>query len=155
MKTTVTLILVAVLSLSGSNFVFAQRDNLSGMYQCEGTSAGGEQYSGVVEIVKTDDTYLVRWIIPPDVYIGVGVVQGNTFSVSYAAGTLGLVVYTFESDSRLKGRWTTVTAGGQVFTETLTKTDAAAAPASKPPVVVPQSRPRRPSISNPPIALPL
>jgi hypothetical protein len=95
--------------------------------------------------VRHDDAYLVRWIVPPDVYIGVGVVQGNTFSVSFATDTIGLAVYTIESDSRLVGRWTTLNAGGRVFIESLTKVDSNPTPAPDPdpPVTAPHPAPQK------------
>src|SRR5262249_1934171 len=139
-------ILMFALLLNLGTFAHAQAesDNLVGMYQCSGTTAGGEKYQGIVEIAKVDDIYLVRWVVQPDVYIGIGVVQGNVFSVSFAAGTLGLGVYTVEADARLVGRWTTMAAGGQLFIETLTKVDpttvtppAAAPPKPRPRVTLP------------------
>ena len=35
--------------------------DLSGVYACEGTNPDGSAYTAVVEIVKRQDTYLVRW----------------------------------------------------------------------------------------------
>jgi hypothetical protein len=146
-------IFVVLLTLVSFTRAHAQHDNLDGTYQCLGTTVGGEKYRGLVQIAKTEDVYLVRWIVPPDVYIGIGVVQGNTFSVSFAAGTLGLAVYTIESDSRLAGRWTTMSAGGQVFIESLTKVDAATIPAPDPPVAAPHDAP--PKLSQPRRTVPI
>jgi hypothetical protein len=145
MRRAVIVVFVGLLTLGGFGPAHAQHDSLDGVYQCVGTTAGGEHYRGIVQIVKHDDAYLVRWIVPPDVYIGVGVVQGNTFSVSFATDTIGLAVYTIESDSRLVGRWTTLNAGGRVFIESLTKVDSNPTPAPDPdpPVTAPHPAPQK------------
>ena len=154
MRCTAIILLVGLLTLGGFGRVHAEHNSIEGVYQCLGTTAGGEKYRGIVQIAKNEDAYLVRWIVPPDVYIGVGVVQGNTFSVSFASDTLGLAVYTIESDSRMVGRWTTLNAGGQMFLESLTKVDSATTPAPDPdpPVAAPHAAPKK--LSQPKNTLP-
>jgi hypothetical protein len=107
--------------------------NLVGTYQCEGTNPDGGAYSGIVEIVKHKDTYLVRWTMPNDSQVvGVGILTGNHLSVSYYGGTPALVVYSV-ADGKLTGKWTAGGAEGAIFTETLTKMpEGAQAPAPKP-----------------------
>src|SRR5262245_22670161 len=58
--------------------------NLAGVYSCEGTNPDGRAYSGIVEIVKIKETYLVRWTMPNDSQVvGVGIFSNGTLSVSY------------------------------------------------------------------------
>jgi hypothetical protein len=99
--------------------------NLVGTYACEGTNPDGATYSGIVEIVRLKDTFLVRWTMPNDSQVvGVGIFSGNQLAVSYYGGTPALVVYAVAEDGRLNGKWTAGGAEGEVFTETLTKMPA-------------------------------
>jgi hypothetical protein len=116
---------LVVLALVGP--VYAAPDqspesNLVGTYQCEGTNPDGGAYSGIVEIVKHKDTYLVRWTMPNDSQVvGVGILTGNQLAVSYFGGTPALVVYSVADNGKLTGKWTAGGAEGALFSETLTK----------------------------------
>jgi len=107
----------------------APETNLVGVYQCEGTNPDGATYSGVVEIVKHKDTYLVRWTMPNDSQVvGVGIMNGKMLAVSYYGGTPALVVYSVVDNGRLEGKWTAGGAEGAVFKETLTRMPEGGAP---------------------------
>jgi hypothetical protein len=100
----------------------APENNLTGVYACEGTNPDGATYSGVVEIVRIKDTYLVRWTMPNDSQVvGVGILSGGQLSVSYYGGTPSLVVYSVGENGQLNGKWTAGGAEGLQFSETLTR----------------------------------
>jgi hypothetical protein len=100
----------------------ASDDNLVGVYSCVGTNPGGATYSGIVEIVRLKDTYLVRWTMPNNSQVvGVGLFNAGVLSVSYYGGTPALVVYSLGADGQLEGKWTAGGAEGETFKETLTK----------------------------------
>ena len=105
--------------------------DLAGMYACEGTNPNGTPYTALVEIVRLEKTYLVKWIQPNgSEVIGVGLQRGSVLSVSYFGSAPAIVVYSVEADGRLDGQWTMGGADGAVFTETLTKLKVVS---SKPP----------------------
>jgi hypothetical protein len=109
-----------------------RESDLAGMYACEGTNPNGSPYSALVEIVKVDKTYLVKWIQPNGTEVlGVGIQKGTVLSVSYFGSAPAIVVYSVEADGRLDGQWTMGGADGEVFAETLTKLKIGAEP--KPP----------------------
>jgi len=113
----------------------------AGTYECAGQNPNGTPYAGIVEIVKHNDTYLVRWTMPDDSQVvGIGILNGAVLSVSYFGGTPALVVYTMAENGRLEGKWTAGGAGGKVFTETLTKMPEGAPKPTKP--SKPNARPR-------------
>ena len=115
----------------------------AGIYECAGQNPNGTPYTGIVEIVKHNDTYLVRWTMPDDSQVvGIGILSGAVLSVSYFGGTPALVVYTIAENGHLEGKWTAGGAGGKVFTETLTKMPEGAQKPAKPskPVARPRSR---------------
>lgn len=96
--------------------------DFTGVYSCEGTNPDGRSYIGVVEILKVDGTYLVRWTMPNDTQVmGVGIFSNGVLAVSYFGGSPALVVYSTAVDGRLDGKWTMGGAEGLVFKETLTK----------------------------------
>ena len=67
--------------------------DLSGVYACEGTNPDGSPYTAVVEIVKRQDTYLVRWTQENDDQVmGVGIQQDGVLAVSYFGGAPAIVV---------------------------------------------------------------
>jgi hypothetical protein len=97
--------------------------DLSGVYACEGTNPDGSPYTAVVEIVKRQDTYLVRWTQENDDQVmGVGIQQDGVLAVSYFGGAPAIVVYSV-SGERLSGQWT-MGGAGRLFKETLTKVSA-------------------------------
>lgn len=99
--------------------------DITGMYECEGTTANGTSYKGTVEIARNNGTYEVLWVFGPrEQYLGFGIVNENVLAVSVLAGMPGVVAYKIESTekgSRLVGQWTVPNAEGKVFSETLTK----------------------------------
>ena len=98
--------------------------DLSGVYACEGTNPDGSPYTAVVEIVKRQDTYLVRWTQENDEQVmGVGIQQDGVLAVSYFGGAPAIVVYSLATEGRLTGQWT-MGGAGRLFKETLTKVSA-------------------------------
>ena len=86
--------------------------DLSGVYACEGTNPDGSPYTAVVEIVKRQDTYLVRWTQENDEQVmGVGIQQAGVLAVSYFGGAPAIVVYSVAAEGRLDGQWTMGGAG--------------------------------------------
>jgi hypothetical protein len=74
-----------------------------------------------VEIVKRQDTYLVRWTQENDEQVmGVGIQQEGVLAVSYFGGAPAIVLYSVAADGRLNGQWT-MGGAGRLFKETLTK----------------------------------
>jgi len=114
--------------------------DLSGVYACKGQNPDGSPYAAIVEIVKRQDTYVVRWTMPQDVQVtGVGIQSGGVLAVSYVGGGPAIVVYSVGEDGRLDGTWTLAGARGAVFSEILTRVGDV--------LVVPErsAEPRRPS----------
>ena len=100
----------------------ASEKDFTGVYSCEGTNPDGRSYIGVVEILKTQGTYLVRWTMPNDTQVmGVGIFTDGVLAVSYFGGAPAIVVYSTTTDGRLDGKWTMGGAEGLIFKETLTK----------------------------------
>jgi hypothetical protein len=135
------------LALLGSATAIAEPSpgsDLSGLYACEGTNPDGSPYTAVVEIVKRQDTYLVRWTQQNDDQVmGVGIQQNDVLAVSYFGGAPAIVVYSVGSDGKLDGQWT-MGGAGRVFKETLTKVSAIeveSKPAKPAKPVKPASRP--------------
>jgi hypothetical protein len=132
--------LLPVLSTSS-----ADTDVISGVYECEGTTANGTPYRGTVEIVRNNSMYEVLWTFGPrERYLGFGLVNDNVLAVSVLAGMPGVVAYKIERSekgARLVGQWTVPNEAGQVFSETLTRVgDATTRPA----------KPRKPQSAEPP-----
>ncbi|MDP8256548.1 MAG: hypothetical protein P9M14_12430 [Candidatus Alcyoniella australis] len=86
----------------------AAHAGIEGTYICKGTNPGGTgTYEGTVSIVKNNANYNVTWNIGAQVYVGVGILEGERFSVGYAdvnQGWFGVVVYTV-SGNKLRGAW--------------------------------------------------
>jgi hypothetical protein len=119
--------------------------DITGVYECEGTTANGAPYKGTVEIARNNGTYEVLWTFGPrEQYLGFGVVNDNVLAVSVLAGMPGVVAYKIErSDkgARLVGQWTVPNEQGLVFSETLTRIgDSSPRPA----------QPKKPQTSEPP-----
>jgi hypothetical protein len=94
----------------------------SGAYRCDGVSPEGLKYRAAVHIAKNGETYVVQWLTPKGVVnVGIGVINGNTLSVGYVGTTAGVVVYKLNGTKEMTGEWTDLEAGGQVYTETLTR----------------------------------
>jgi hypothetical protein len=132
------------IGLLGSMTALAEpsASSLNGIYSCEGTNPNGSPYTAVVEIVKQEDTYLVRWTQQSGEQVtGVGIHQNGVLAVSYFGGAPAIVVYSVAGDGRLTGQWT-VGDAGRLFKETLTK--VAAVDVSKRPKPS-ESKPAKPS----------
>jgi hypothetical protein len=119
MRTRILLIAVVLIALPAA----ALAADLEGVYGCKGTNPGGAgEYEGTVSIAKNDATYNVVWFIGSQVYLGVGIFDGESFSVAYTdAGKsfFGIVVYKVDG-KKLKGVWA-MQGGAKTGTETLTK----------------------------------
>jgi hypothetical protein len=90
----------------------AEDADLSGVYSCDGVNPAGRPYRGIVEIVKTDNTFHLRWTFPQDAddALGIGIMSNGVLAVSYyGAATAGIVVYKLE-EGKLIGDWTVVGA---------------------------------------------
>ena len=128
MSRIVTISLFAVLSIglivsiSGSE----EKHDLAGVYACTGTSPGGRSYRAIVTIVGQGNVYRLRWTFAGERgNLGIGIVHGNTLSVSYHSGrSNGIVVYDINESKELVGEWTVVGADGVIFKETLKKLPA-------------------------------
>jgi len=87
--------------------VFAA-EGLEGVYDCVGSNPGGSgQYRGTVTIARNGDNYNVTWNIGTQVYLGIGILQGDTFSVGYTDAKkswYGVVVYKVDG-KKLTGVW--------------------------------------------------
>ncbi|NLH49701.1 MAG: hypothetical protein GX444_14035 [Myxococcales bacterium] len=102
--------------------VFAFAGDIEGTYNCEGTNPNGGAYKGTVSIIKNDANYNVTWTIGAQVYVGVGLLEGDSFAVGYAdtkQGWFGIVVYKVKGD-KLSGSWA-MHGSGKNGTETLTR----------------------------------
>ena len=103
----------------------AQEADLTGVYACEGQNPDGSPYKGIVEILKVEETYLVRWTMPNNSQVmGVGIHRNGVLAVSYYGGAPAVVAYSTAVDGKLDGKWTSGGAEGSVFSETLTKVGA-------------------------------
>jgi hypothetical protein len=100
----------------------AQETDPSGNYRCDGVSPNGAAYRALVQIARTGDTYLLRWVTPNGVAnVGVGVVRHNTLAVAFFGVTAGVIVYQLDGNNPLIGEWTDLQADGTIYKETLTK----------------------------------
>jgi hypothetical protein len=102
-------------------------DDLSGLYSCTGTTAGGTEYRGAVEIVRHENTYQLLWMLPPrEQHLGLGIVgvDHKNLAVSYFSELPGVVMYRIDTSNgttRLIGQWTEPSADGEVFSEQLVR----------------------------------
>jgi hypothetical protein len=99
--------------------------DLVGIYACEGTRPDGEHYEASVEILRNENVYQLRWILPTgDQALGIGIVSGDSLAVGYFGSLPGVVIYKIGQEGstrQLVGTWTVVGANGRVFSETLTR----------------------------------
>ncbi|MFN4282721.1 MAG: hypothetical protein ACK4NA_08785 [Alphaproteobacteria bacterium] len=85
--------------------------DVNGEYIIEGRDpGGGARYKGQVLVVKEDSTYSVIWKIQNQVLYGTGILQNNTFAVTYLnygpASAPGLALYDVSDDGTLTGKFT-------------------------------------------------
>jgi hypothetical protein len=95
--------------------------DIVGVYKCEGMNPDGTPYQGIVEIARIQETFRVRWTLGDGTSIvGVGMLSGGVFAVSYFGGAPAIAVYKIDG-ARLVGEWTMGGAEGAVYSETLTR----------------------------------
>ena len=117
----------AITSLAAPDTVPTSGD-IAGVYSCEGHNPDGTPYQGVVEIMKVQDTFRVRWTLGDNAsVVGVGILSSGALSVSYFAGAPAIAVYKIDGQ-KLTGEWTMGGAEGAVYPETLTKTSSTPQP---------------------------
>ena len=115
-----TMILAALVLFLIPTALFAA--DIEGVYNCTGSNPNGGSYTGTVSIAKNGASYNVTWNIGSQVYLGVGLLEGEQFSVGYTdtnKSWFGVVVYKV-SDKTLKGPWA-MHDGAKNGTETLIK----------------------------------
>lgn len=125
MRATVLLVLMLVFPAAAFASDRPQPDvNIEGVYLCQGQSPDGTMYHGIVQIVRLDDTFRIRWALAGRSgevdLVGVGIYSNGIFAVSYFGGAPGVGVYRIDG-SRLVGEWTIGGADGTVYTELLTR----------------------------------
>ena len=134
-RTSVLVLLLAGLAgLSAPSARMADLPDLAGTYSCDGVNPAGRPYRGVVEIVRMDDTFHLRWTFPQesDAALGIGIISNGVLAVSYYGGAAaGVVVYKIEEGNKLIGDWTIVGADGGVFHETLKRIEHSQMPKDK------------------------
>lgn len=147
---------VIALIATGAVPVSAGQAAFEGVYIASGVDAEGNQYRRAVDIERQGDRFTVTWveadvvgqaIILEPTWVGVGIVNGDTLSVSFVAeDTLGIMVYKFGGDGQVSGHWTLAGDDETVYSETLTKLpDTLPEPAAADPS---EDRPQPPSPSS-------
>ncbi|MGE3578725.1 MAG: hypothetical protein AB7I25_09715 [Vicinamibacterales bacterium] len=122
--------------------------DITGVYRCDGVNPQGKAYRGMVEIVRMNDAFQLRWTFPQssDAALGIGIISNGVLAVSYYGGDLaGVVVYKINDDKPMVGEWTVIGSEGGVFRETLTRLPGHG-PSDGPPA---DGAPRRPTIGDP------
>ncbi len=96
--------------------------DLAGTYAVRGKAQGGGTYTGSLTIERAGEVYNVTWNLDDGTVVqGVGLLEGDLFSVAWdAGGAPGLVVYRVGADGRLTGRWT-VAGEKTTWSETATR----------------------------------
>ena len=120
-------IVILSLMLGGLAFTAAadSESELAGVYACSGKNPDGSSYDTFVEIVKQDGAFVLRWFDESElVAVGLGIRKGDVLAVSYFSELPGVAAYHIEDGTRLVGEWTVAGAGGELFSETLTKMPA-------------------------------
>ncbi|MEW4565309.1 hypothetical protein AB1K70_22480 [Bremerella sp. JC770] len=104
----------------------AERD-LSGKYQCTGTSNQGGKYVGQVTIKKRNQGYQITWIVDKTTYSGIGFVDEDRLNVAWTLKTpqgvaIGVISYKIQDNGTLEGKWTDPSLKG-IYDETLVPID--------------------------------
>jgi len=105
---------------------------LDGVYVSKGLDVDGSASRSLVEVARHGDSFVVVWMIPYSdgeklllvpVAVGVGILDGEIFAVSYySSRTSRLVLYRIEDGGlRLAGRSVTIGGDGAEDAETLSK----------------------------------
>lgn len=124
MKFIVTLLLVAVLPIGASA---AETPHLEGVYVWKGVDVDGTPMSGLVQVVRRGESFLVAWLLhrddPLPAAVGVGVAGGGMLAVLfYGPLTDAVVLYRIEDGGRrLVGRWVATDGDGAVHPDVLTR----------------------------------
>ena len=132
MRALVVVLLAALLGSAPP--LLAQQEpevDITGVYRCDGVNPQGRAYRGMVEIVRMNDAFQLRWTFPQssDAALGIGIVSNGVLAVSYYGGDMaGVVVYKINDDKPMVGEWTVVGSEGGVFRETLTRLPGHSAP---------------------------
>ena len=121
-KPRILLLLWSILLFAATS-VFAELNpnDLSGQYNCEGSS-----YTGTDTIRKTKGgAYNLQWNFSSGKHTGVGVSDGKVLASTWTSGGVtGVVLYRIEGN-RLVGKYTAPTAKGETAEENLTYTGPA------------------------------
>ena len=127
-----------IVSIAGSE----KKHDLSGVYACTGNRPGGRSYRAIVTIVGQGNVYRLRWTFAGERgNLGIGILHGDTLSVSYHSGrSNGIVVYDIHESKELVGEWTVVGADGVIFKETLKKLPASSYQGQQPRSPQPRDR---------------
>ena len=88
--------------------VTAYAAGLSGGYTANGRNPDGSAYKGTVQIVETDGTVAMTWVVAGSTYTGLGKVAGRVLEVDWNSNAP--VVYVINSDGTLYGTWAKGTA---------------------------------------------
>jgi hypothetical protein len=94
----------------------------AGTYQVQGKNPDGGQYTGVVEVMRTGETYSVAWNVGGTKFIGTGLgakfigdrfemgpasADDTAISVGYISGkSFGMAMYFQQPDGTWQGIWT-------------------------------------------------
>lgn len=122
-KSAAALALAGLMLMASSPSAADDRLDITGKYDGEGENARGGKYKATVSIAKRQATYVVKWDLPAQEQIGVGILEGDLLSVSWVTpGGAGIVVYKIRSNGdTLIGRWAEVGGDGRTFSEVLTR----------------------------------
>ena len=126
-----TLPFIVIAALSAASVSLAAQQGFEGTYIANGVDAAGNEYRRAVEIERHGERFIVVWVsarvvgealVLEPTSVGVGLVIGDTLSVSFIADdVLGVMVYRLAPDGRqLSGRWTLEGVDELVHSETLT-----------------------------------
>lgn len=109
-----------ILILRGANPLWAEKEDLSGVYACDGIGYDGKAYRGMTVIRQQGEAYVLTWEIGTQTHLGIALREGDLLSSTWTTGeTLsGIVVYKIQLDRSLQGRYSDF--GGKIGTETLT-----------------------------------
>lgn len=115
---------LAALVLFGGSWAAADdRLDITGQYQADGDNPRGGNYTAAVTIAQRGATYVVKWDLPDEEQVGVGIVEGDLLSVSWVTnGGAGIAVYKIRSHGdTLVGHWAQMGGDGRTFSEVLSR----------------------------------
>ena len=120
---TLIYIMIAFALLLSAGLAVAAEPDLAGSYACVGTTTGGKQYAGDVEIKKVRQGYQVAWQVAGAKYGGVGFIDEGRLNVAWATRqnnviVTGVIVYEIQKNGELHGKWIDAGLGG-IYSEKL------------------------------------